>query len=164
MKQSWALMLTVPLALTACLAAGLTPVRAQDCGATWYKANLTSYTSYPAPGSEECLAYNGCTWAGQFYGLQGKQSEDWVARHNIAAVHEKDWDWLGMKVLHLRQGDRQIVVQVIDICSDADCDGCCTANLGGDGFLIDLETATVGRFGTGDGFVEFQVCTTAPTD
>ena len=131
---------------------------AQDCETEWRKAALTSYTSYPEPGSEECIAYNGCTWAGQFYGLAEAQSREWVAAHNIAAVHEKDWASLGMKVLELRQGERQIEVEVIDLCSDADCDGCCTRNLGGDGYLIDLETATMERFGSGDGEGEFRVC------
>jgi hypothetical protein len=146
------------------MVAGPARVDAQSCETVWHKAALTSYTSYPAPGSTECLDYNGCHWAGQFYGMEGKQSEDWVARHNIAAVHAKDWDWLGMKVLNLRQGGRQIEVQVIDICADADCDGCCTENLGGDNFLIDLESATMARFGAGGGVVEFQVCTPTPDD
>jgi hypothetical protein len=73
-------------------------------------------------------------------------------------VHEKDWASLGMRILQLRQDKRQIEVQVIDICSDADCNGCCTQNLGGDGFLIDLESATMERFGSGGGVVEFRAC------
>jgi hypothetical protein len=138
------------------------PVAAQSCEGPWQKAALTTYTSYPEPGSEECVDYNGCKWAGMFYGLPEKQTEDWVARTNIAAVHEKDWPTLGMKILQLRQDDRRIEVQVIDICADADCKGCCTRNLGGDGFLIDLESATMARFGSGDGVVEFRVCEAAP--
>jgi hypothetical protein len=142
------------------LVCDLSPVMAQDltCEADWHSARLTNYTSYPDPGSEECLEYNGCTWAGQFYGLPDTQTEDWVASHNIVAVHEKDWDWLGMQPLRLRQGRREIIVQVIDLCSDADCEGCCTENLGGDGYLIDIEAATMKRFRSGDGIVEFQVC------
>lgn len=131
---------------------------AGPCDGPWREARLTSFTSYPEPGSEECVAYNGCTWAGLFYGLPDKQSPDWVAAHDIAAVHEKHWAALGMKLLDLRQGDRSIEVQVIDICADADCDGCCTRNLGGDGFLIDLESATAARFGSDAGVVEFRVC------
>ena len=73
-------------------------------------------------------------------------------------MHLKDWAWLGMKTLLLRQGTREVTVRAIDACSDADCDGCCTANLGGDGYLIDIEKYTMGRFGSGDGLVEFQVC------
>lgn len=134
-------------------------VQAQTCEPVWHKAALTHYTSYPDPGSEECLGYSGCTWAGQFYGFAEKKSQEWVASHNIVAVHSKDWDWLGMRMLRLRQGTQAIDVQVIDICADADCEGCCTANLGGDGFLIDIEAATMARFGSGEGVVEFQVCT-----
>lgn len=146
------------------LAGGLTAVAgfdaaaAQTCEGPWRRAALTSYSSYPEPGSEECLAYNGCAWEGMFFGLDGKQSRDWVESHDIAAVHEKDWPDLGMKVLELRQGDRRIEVQVYDLCSDTDCEGCCTRNLGGDGFLIDLESATAARFGAADGVVEFRVC------
>lgn len=142
-----------------CLMVGLAgSVLAEDCAGDWRVARLTSYSSYPAPGSEECIDYNGCTWAGQFYGLPDKQTPDWVAAHDIAAVHEDDWATLGMQWLELRQGGRRIVVQVLDLCADADCDGCCTRNLGGDGYLIDLESATAARFGSGDGLVEFRVC------
>ncbi|NMM44219.1 hypothetical protein HH303_07005 [Rhodospirillaceae bacterium KN72] len=130
----------------------------RQCDPQWHTARLTHYESYPVPGSAECVDYNGCAWAGQFYGLEGKRSESWVAWHNIVAVHMKDWPLLGMKVLRLRQGARTIDVRVLDACSDADCDGCCTANLGGDGYLIDIEKYTMQRFGAGDGLVDFQVC------
>jgi hypothetical protein len=130
----------------------------RSCGPEWHSARLTNYESYPEPGSAECIENNGCTWAGQFYGGSGTYSEVWVAKHNIVAVHLKDWAWLGMKTLRLRQGTREIIVRAIDACSDADCDGCCTANLGGDGHLIDIEKYTMARFGSGDGLVEFQVC------
>lgn len=63
-----------------------------------------------------------------------------------------------MRVLRLRQGSADILVQAIDACADADCDGCCTANLGGDGFLIDIEEHTMRRFGSGEGLVQFQIC------
>lgn len=129
-----------------------------DCGSAWYRANLTNYESYPAPGSEECLEFNGCTWAGWFYGLPDKKPESWVMANNIAAIHLKDWNWLGLKTLNLRQGSKRITVKVYDGCSDSDCNGCCTQNLGGDGYLIDLEKYTKNRFGSGSGIVEFQVC------
>ena len=127
-----------------------------DC--PWYKANLTNYTSYPDPNSKECQEYGGCTWAGYFYGLRGQQPEKWVAAHNIVAVHQKDWGWLGMKTIRLRQDAHEITATVYDQCSDSDCDGCCTKNLGGDGYLIDIEHYTMERFGSGEGIVEFQVC------
>jgi chitodextrinase len=133
-------------------------VAGNDCGAAWYRANLTNYESYPAPGSDECVIYNGCMWSGYFYGISGKQPESWVMANNIAAVHLKDWSWLGNKTLNLRQGSKRITVKAYDACSDSDCDGCCTANLAGDGYLIDLEKYTMQRFGSGSGIVEFQVC------
>ncbi len=133
-------------------------VAGNDCGAAWYRANLTNYESYPAPGSDECVIYNGCMWSGYFYGISGKQPESWVMANNIAAVHLKDWSWLGLKSINLRQGNKRITAKVYDACSDSDCDGCCTANLAGDGYLIDLEKYTMQRFGSGSGIVEFQVC------
>ena len=129
-----------------------------DCGTDWYEARLTNYESYPDPGSDECIYYNGCQWAGYFYGVNGQQPESWVEANNIIAVHMKDWNWLGLKTLNLRQGNRRITGKVYDACADSDCNGCCTANLAGDGFLIDVEKYTMQRFGSGDGIVEFQVC------
>ncbi len=123
----------------------------------WQQANLTWYTSYPDPNSEECIEYNGCMWAGYFAGLDGKQTEEWVQENNIAAVHSKDFDMYKLKTLRLRQGDKQIDVKVYDMCADSDCDGCCTQNATQNGlnFLIDVESFTKERFGTGDGIVEF---------
>lgn len=131
-----------------------------DCGSTWYKANLTNYESYPDPGSPECIEFNGCTWAGQFYGLNGVQPLSWVKANNIAAVHLKDWGWQGLKTINLRQGTRKITAKVYDACSDSDCNGCCTQNATQNGlnYLVDLEKYTMQRFGSGSGIVEFQIC------
>lgn len=125
---------------------------------TWYRANLTNFTSYPDPGSEECIEYNGCLWAGYFAFVDGKQTESWVQSHNIAAVHSKDANKYKLKTLRLRQGTKQIDVVVYDMCSDTDCGGCCTenANANGIGFLIDIEKYTMQRFGSGSGIVEWR--------
>ena len=116
----------------------------------WNKANLTWYTSWPEPGSEECEDYNGCTWAGWFAGLNEQQTEEWVSQHNIIAVHEKDWKTYKLKTFRLKQNGRTIDAVVYDMCSDSDCDGCCTENAGELGFLIDIESYSCKRF-TGDG-------------
>jgi len=121
----------------------------------WRLANLTHYESYPDPNSEECLEYNGCTWAGQFAALDGVMPEAWVMEHDIAAVHGDDFPIYRLKTLRLRQDDREIDVVVYDYCADDDCDGCCTANSAETGFLIDLEKYTMQRFGSGDGIVEW---------
>jgi hypothetical protein len=125
---------------------------------TWRRANLTNFTSYPDPNSEECIEYNGCYWAGQFAFVSGKQPESWVQANNIAAVHSRDANAYRLKTLRLRQGTRQIDVKVYDMCSDTDCNGCCTqnANAGGVGFLIDIEKYTMQRFGSGSGVVEWM--------
>lgn len=122
----------------------------------WYQANLTWYTSWPEPDSEECIEYNGCTWAGYFAGVEGQMTEEWVSQHNIIAVHEKDWDQYKLKTFRLRMNGSTIDAVVYDMCSDSDCDGCCTENAGEIGFLIDIEKYTRERFdGNGDGVVEW---------
>ena len=118
----------------------------------WNKANLTWYISWPEPGSEECEEYNGCLWAGYFAGLDDQQTEEWVSEHNIISIHEKDWEKYKLKTFRLRQNGNSIDAVVYDMCSDDDCDGCCTENAGELGFLIDMESYTCERLsGTKDG-------------
>ncbi|HUQ01933.1 MAG TPA: RICIN domain-containing protein [Kofleriaceae bacterium] len=121
----------------------------------WRNANLTNFTSYPDPGSDECENYNGCMWAGYFAFVDGQMPESWVSSHNIAAVHSRDASAYALKTLRLRQGSRQLDVTVYDMCSDSDCDGCCTRNASETGFLIDIESYTMQRFGSGDGIVQW---------
>ena len=122
----------------------------------WHQANLTWYTSWPEPDSEECIEYNGCTWAGYFAGIEDQMTEEWVSQHNIIAVHEKDWNQYKLKTFRLRMNGSTIDAVVYDMCSDSDCDGCCTENAGEIGFLIDIEKYTRERFdGNGDGVVEW---------
>ena len=123
---------------------------AQDT--VWNKANLTWYISWPDPGSEECIVYNGCEWAGYFAGIDGQQTEEWVSQHNIISIHEQDWSKYKGKTFRLRQDGNTIDAVVYDMCSDEDCDGCCTENAGKLGFLIDIESYTCERFsGTKEG-------------
>ena len=111
----------------------------------WNKANLTWYISWPDPGSEECVVYNGCEWAGYFAGLPDQQTEEWVSEHNIISIHEKDWGKYKLKAFWLRQNGRTIDATVYDKCADSDCEGCCTQNAGELGFLIDIESYTCER-------------------
>lgn len=127
----------------------------QAGAAGWQQANLTWYESYPDPNSEECIEYSGCDWAGQFAALDEVQPESWVREHNIVAVHSKDFDTYRLKTLRLRSGAKEIDVTVYDMCSDSDCDGCCTENSEETGFLIDIEKYTMERFGVSSGIVDF---------
>lgn len=120
----------------------------------WKSANKTQYTSYPDPGSEECIAYNGCTWAGQFAACDGKKPEDWVASHNIVSAFP-DFAQLELHDLCLRKGEKTIVVTVLDTCADSDCSGCCTQNQGTASQLIDIESYTDARWGVPDGPAEW---------
>ena len=122
----------------------------------WRKAEMTWYESYPEPGSEECIKYNGCFWEGKFtYFGDEKKSLEWVANTHILSVHSKDFEKYKGKVLRLRKDGRQIDAMVYDMCSDDDCDGCCTENCKETGFLIDLETHTLEKFGVEQGIVEW---------
>jgi hypothetical protein len=123
-------------------------------GLTWKTANKTNYTSYPDPGSEECIKYNGCTWAGQFAGCNGTKPEAWVSAHNIVAAFP-DFNALKLHDLCLRKGSKTIVVTVLDTCGDSDCSGCCTANKGDADELIDVESYTDARWGVADGRIEW---------
>jgi hypothetical protein len=115
----------------------------------WKTAKKTWYTSYPDPGSEECIRYNGCMWAGQFQACPGVKPEAWVSAHNIAAFFP-----LGSMAKHnicIKSATKTMVVTVIDTCGDSDCSGCCTKNKGTADALIDLESYTNERFGVQDG-------------
>lgn len=136
---------------------GGNPPGGADCnapGLTWKSANKTWYESYPDPGSEECVKYNGCTWAGEFSACDGKKPEAWVKEHNIVAAFP-DFDTLQLHDLCLRSGNKTIVVTVLDTCGDSDCDGCCTQNQGDADQLIDLESSTNERWGIDDGRIEW---------
>jgi len=133
-----------------------TPLSTEPCAdpnLTWRTARKTTYTSYPDPNSEECVVYNGCTWAGQFAHCSGVRPESWVASRDIAAIFPDD-GFEGHN-LCLRSGDRVMVVTAIDTCADSDCDGCCTTNRGTADALIDLESYTNARWGLADGLLEW---------
>jgi hypothetical protein len=123
-----------------------------DCGSqpglTWKTARKTWYTSYPAPGSKECIVYSGCQYQGQFAACAGTKSKAWVQAHNIVAFFP-----LGNRSLHdicIRAKGKSMIVTVYDTCGDGDCGGCCTKNKGSNDALIDLESFTNQRWGMGD--------------
>lgn len=126
----------------------------------WSKANLTSFESFPVPGSEECVKYNGCAYPGMFEFVGGAQTLDWVKSHNILAIYANDINKYALKTLRLRLNGKTIDAVVYDKCSDDDCKNCCSINAGKGGlnFLIDMEKYTIERFGSfGDeAVVEWQ--------
>jgi hypothetical protein len=124
-----------------------------DPALVWHSGNKTNYESYPDPGSKECTEFNGCDYLGQFAECENTMPERWVMAHDIVAVFPLAD--LGLHRLCLRSGDARIVVTAIDTCSDSDCDGCCTENLGAAEALIDLEKYTNERFGIEDGAIEW---------
>jgi hypothetical protein len=125
-----------------------------DPNLTWKSADKTWYESYPDPGSEECIKYNGCTWAGQFSACDGKKSEAWVQAHDIVSAFP-DFETLELHDLCLKSGDKTLVVTVLDTCGDGDCGGCCTQNQGNADELIDIESYTNERWGVDDGPIQW---------
>ncbi len=125
-----------------------------DPSLVWKTANKTNYTSYPDPGSEECIEFNGCTWEGLFAACDEKKPEAWVAEHDIVAAFP-DFQELALHDLCLRKGSKRLVVTVLDTCADSDCDGCCSENQGTADQLIDLESYTNARWGVPDGPIEW---------
>ena len=119
------------------------------------KATLTEFESYPT-SEEECVEFSGCEYAGYFAAFPGEQkSEDWVRENPIAAVHADDFDDYVWKTLRIKYGEKELDVVVYDLCSDEDCDGCCTRNRDKSGFLIDLESHTSQRFGVDADIIEW---------
>ncbi len=121
----------------------------------WKTGSKTNFTSYPAPGSPECIEYSGCLYEGLFAACSQKESEAWVAAHNIVAVFP-DFNALRLHDLCLKSGTKTIVVTVLDTCADSDCSGCCTENRGSADELIDVESYTDARWGVPDGPIQWS--------
>jgi hypothetical protein len=128
-----------------------------DCastpGLTWKTARKSWYTSYPAPGSKECIVYSGCQYQGMFQACSGVKSKAWVMSHNIAAFFP-----LGNMSLHdicIKAAGKSMIVTVYDTCGDSDCNGCCTKNKGNNDALVDLESFTNMRWGMDDGVLQW---------
>ncbi|KAG2491580.1 hypothetical protein HYH03_010147 [Edaphochlamys debaryana] len=155
--------LLLPLLVAACcLGLGGQRVDAA-CPSGWFPAVGTIYDSWPKPGSKECVDYSGCQWAGQFFKIDGGSGpcingaqwldggngdyacrfpESTVRSWSIAATYMLDDRLLGRKLQVMVENRPAVttVVNVRDVCSDDDCDGCCAANTGGATWrLIDIE-------------------------
>jgi hypothetical protein len=148
------------------------PISTLTCdspGLVWHTANKTNYTSYPVPGSAECIQYNGCFWQGKFNtcGDNLVKTKAWVMSHNIIALFPlKNY---GLHAICLKAGGKTLEVTAYDTCGDSDCSGCCTQNKGSADALVDIESFTNKRFGVGDGKIMWAdlgykgaTCTDAP--
>jgi hypothetical protein len=136
----------------------------------WRRATATWYSAYPeccdnkAVDQTECVKYSGCRWKGQFAGVQGPRSRQWVMQNNLVAFFDKNnahnkqtWPrmWKGRK-LRIRTPENPnnvMVVTIVDTCDDNDTfdKATCTRNASknGNGFLVDLEEHTARRFYNG---------------
>jgi len=138
----------------AALAAAASDPRCNAANLHWKTANKTNFTSYPAPGSDECVHYNGCEYEGEFAACSKKESKTWVKAHNIVSVFP-NFNQLKLHDLCLKKVSSTIVVTVLDECADSDCDGCCTENRGSANELIDIESYTDRRWGVDDGPIKW---------
>lgn len=71
-----------------------------------------------------------------------------VRAWSIAATHDADARLLGKQLEVMVEGrpGNSTTVNVKDVCNDADCDGCCSANTGGGRYaLLDLEAWPASR-------------------
>ncbi len=126
-----------------------------DPALTWKTGSKTNFTSYPAPGSAECIQYSGCMYEGEFAGCDQTESLAWVMSHDIVAAFP-DFTALKLHDLCLKSSTgKMIVVTVLDTCGDSDCNGCCTQNKGTADELIDVESFTDMRWGVPDGRIQW---------
>ena len=124
-------------------------------GLVWKTGAKTNFTSYPAPGSDECIKYSGCLYEGEFAGCSKTEPLTWVMSHNIVAAFP-DFTALKLHDLCLKSSTgKTIVVTVLDTCGDSDCSGCCTQNKGTADELIDVESFTDARWGVRDGRIQW---------
>jgi hypothetical protein len=124
-------------------------------GLVWKTGAKTNFTSYPDPGSDECVKYSGCDYVGQFAACDQTQTQAWVMSHDIVAAFP-DFAALKLHDLCLKSSSgKTIVVTVLDTCGDADCSGCCTKNKGTADELIDVESYTNARWGVPDGRIQW---------
>ncbi|HEY2517196.1 MAG TPA: hypothetical protein VGI39_40265 [Polyangiaceae bacterium] len=138
--------------------------RCSQSGLSWKTANKTNFTSYPAPGSPECIQYSGCQYEGEFAACSQTESQSWVKSHNIVSVFpnlNKASSGIAALALHdlclkdPSDPSNTIIVTVLDECADSDCSGCCTQNKGSAQELIDIESFTDARWGVQDGKIEW---------
>ncbi len=123
-------------------------------GLVWKTAAKTNFTSYPEPGSAECIQYSGCMYEGEFAACSKTEPLSWVKTHNIVSVFP-DLKTLKLHDLCLKSGSKTIVVTAIDECADTDCSGCCTQNKGSKDELIDVESFTDAKWGVPDGAIQW---------
>ncbi|GLC39982.1 hypothetical protein PLESTM_000976000 [Pleodorina starrii] len=134
------------------------------CPSGWSAAVGTIFDSWPKPGTVECVDYSGCTWAGMFSTLDGGSAapcrngaqwlnggngnfgcrfpESTVRNWNMAATYQLDSSLLGKKLQVMVEGKPTVTVtvNVKDVCSNSDCNGCCNRNTGNKKWkLIDIE-------------------------
>ena len=120
----------------------------------WQSGAKTNFTSYPDPGSPECIQFSGCKYEGLFAACSQMESKSWVQAHNIVSVFP-DFNQLQLHDVCLKSGSMTIVATVLDQCADSDCSGCCTQNRGSASELIDVESFTNDRWGVGDGRIQW---------
>jgi hypothetical protein len=118
------------------------------CPEGWMPASGTLYSSWPKPGSQECVIYEGCKWAGMFSAIEAGENKKKCAKGaafmsggngtkkacrftpqtvknmRMASTTVKDFKRLQGKTLEVMiEGitNKTTTVTVRDNCNDADC-------------------------------------------
>jgi hypothetical protein len=123
-------------------------VTAGNCPIGWLPASGTLYSSWPMPGSQECVIYEGCKWAGMFSSIEAGENKKKCAKGaaymsggngtkkacrftpstvksmRMASTSLRDFTRLKGKTLEVMiEGitNRTTTVTIRDNCNDADC-------------------------------------------
>ena len=124
------------------------PKQTGNCPVGWMPASGTLYSSWPKPGSQECVIYEGCKWAGMFSSIDAGSNKKKCAKGaaymsggngtkkacrftpqtvkamRMASTSIKDFDRLKGKTLEVMiEGitNKTTTVTIRDNCNDADC-------------------------------------------
>jgi hypothetical protein len=119
------------------------------CPLGWLPASGTLYSSWPKPGSQECVIYEGCKWAGMFSSIEAGENKkkcakgaaymsggngtkkacrfkpETVKSMRMASTSSKDFKRLRGKTLEVmiegNPNNKTTTVVIRDNCNDADC-------------------------------------------
>lgn len=143
-------------------------------------ATLTYYISYapcceensnydPDADTTECDLYSACDYPGLFAALDDQKSYEWVASHNLVAFFDSadasntlfHANYARKNITLVKDDDIVFSAWIVDVCGDSDCGGCCTANAGANGYVVDLEYYTalrmLGDISLATGTVDFYI-------
>lgn len=108
----------------------------------------------PTFPTEECDLYSACEYTGLFAALNGVQPIEFVQNHSLVAFFNRSdanntefYTNYANKNVTLVYNDTLVFrAEIVDMCGNTDCNGCCSANSAPSGYLVDLEFYTAQRY------------------